>query len=498
MGKRYFLRTVMACVIICCLCLSGCGADNPDPNSEIKNSEDVGVGSGTESAQPASPNPTSPQAQGSPENAHPVPMSGQVVPEGREIVTLGTFGTVYSTSPMRKAVDLFNQAQEQYFVQIEIYSNLERFLMDIVRKQGTDLYNLYWGVNADNLAKKGVLEDLTPYFESSGVVGREDVVDAVWRAGSVDDKLYFLIPCFGCSGIVVEKGYTKDGAWSGKDYVELGKKYPGSMLNKSIQNPVAQILSELSEYMAAFIDWDDRTCSFGGGEFTDLLKDLKALSGYSYEAVDESATTAELVRGKTYLSLMVNFGMDSGMYGYRNIVGAFGDSYEIAGMPTADGSLKYSMTYYDQLYGMNAASGNKEGAWAFLEYLMSEEYQQPNPPNLIQGYNSPLGSLFPARKDALERGLQANIDYVTDPDEKVHYNINQYTKERTEGYEGFTEEDKQAVLRIIDNSYRMFFEHDYTLLNILTEETEPFFQGQKSAEEAAKIIQSRVSLYVSE
>lgn len=202
----------MACVIICCLCLSGCGADNPDPNSEIKNSEDVGVGSGTESAQPASPDPTAPQAQGSPENAHPVPMSGQVVPEGREIVTLGTFGTVYSTSPMRKAVDLFNQDQEQYFVQIEIYSNLERFLMDIVRKQGTDLYNLYWGVNADNLAKKGVLEDLTPYFESSGVVGREDVVDAVWRAGSVDDKLYFLIPCFGCSGIVVEKGYTKDGA----------------------------------------------------------------------------------------------------------------------------------------------------------------------------------------------------------------------------------------------------------------------------------------------
>lgn len=501
--KKNFLKTVITCVLICCLCFSGCGADKPDPNQEIKNNE--AVGGGTEPTQPTSPNPTNQLTQTNqpsqinPEDMHPVPMPEQYVPEGREIVTLGTFGKVYSTSPMYKAVELFNQAQEKYFVQIEIYYNLERFLIDIVRKQGTDLYNLYWGVSADDLAQKGVLEDLTPYFESSAVVSREDIVDAVWRAGSVDDKLYFLIPCFQCAGILVEKGYTKEGAWSGKDYIELGKKYPGSMLSKQIQDPSAQYLSELKEYMAAFINYEDRTCSFGGDEFIALLEDLKALSSYNYEAVDKSATMADLIRGKFYLTKLVTVGMDSGMYRYRDIIDAFGDSYDIAGMPTADGSLKYGMDYYDQMYGMNAASKNKEGAWAFLEYLLSEEYQQPEPPSINQGYKSPLGSQFPVRKDALERGLQANIDYVTDPNERIHYNINEYTKEKTaEGFEGFTEEDKQAVLHIIDNSYRPIFERDYTLLNILSEETEPFFQGHKSAAEVAKIIQSRVNLYLIE
>lgn len=503
MGKKGFLKTVITCAVICCLCFSGCGAGTPDQSSESGNSEAVGSGGeSTQSLRPAQDNQgdqDKQSAQSNPEAMHPAPMPGQYIPEGRDIVTLGTFGTVYSTSPMRKAVDLFNQAQEKYFVQIVVYYDLERFLIDIVRKQGTDLYNLYWGVSADDLVKKGVLEDLSPYFEGSDVVGREDIVDSVWRAGSVDDKLYFLIPCFSCHGLIVEKGYTKEGAWSGKDYIELGRKYQGSMLNDQIQKPTSQILSQLKEYMGAFINWDNRTCSFDGDEFVALLEALKALSSYNYEPVEKSATMADLIRGKIYLSQSVTINMDEGMYNYRDIKDAFGDGYEIAGYPTADGSLKYEMGYYDQIYGMNAASGNKEGAWAFLEYLMSEEYQQPAPPNFIRGYNPPLGFQFPARKDALERGLQANIDYVTDPNENVHNHINKYTQEKThEGYEGFTEEDKQAVLYIVDNSYRPSFDRDYTLLNILNEETEPFFQGHKSAEEVAKIIQSRVLLYLAE
>lgn len=501
MVKKFFVKTVITSALICCLCFYGCGANSQDQDMEIKNSESVGSGAEpTQSPQPAQNNQDNEHDQSNPEDMHRALMPGQIIPEGREIVTLGTFGTVYASSQMRKDVDAFNQSQKKYFVQIEIYKNIDQFLIDIARKQGTDLYNLYWGVSADDLAKKGILEDLTPYFEGSDIVGKEDIVDAVWRAGSVDDKLYFLIPSYTCKGILVEKGNTKEGAWSGKDYIELGKKNPGSMLNDQIQEPTAQILSELKEYMAAFINWEERTCSFDSDEFIALLESLKTLSSYSYEAVDEHATMADLIRGKTYLTKIMSLNMDAGMYSYRDIKDAFGDSYEIAGMPTADGSLKYGMDFYDRIYGMNAASENKEGVWAFLEYLVSEEYQQPTMPSHISGNSSPLGYDFPARKDSLERGLQANIDYVTDPNETTpHYHNNRYTKEKTaEGYEGFTEEDKQAVLRIIDNSYRMTFGSDHALLAILTEETEPFFQGHKSAEDVTKIIQSRVSLYLAE
>lgn len=495
MVKKKILKAVIACALVCCLCLSGCGAGTPDQDTETKNSE--AVGSGADSAQPTPSHQPTPQPA-SWEEYNRAPMPEQYVPEGREIITLGTLFRPTISSIIYKSVNAFNQAQDKYFVRIEIYSSYDKFLIDIARKQGTDLYDLYKGVSVDDLARKGILENLAPYFDDSDVVGREDVVDAVWRAGSVDDKLYFLIPRFQCSGILVEKGYTKEGAWSGKDYLELGKKYPDSMLSDGIQDPSQQILSQLKEYMAAFINWEDRTCSFDGDEFIALLEDLKVLGSYSYEAVDGSATLADLIRGKIYLTDFMALRMDFGISSYQDVRDAFGDSYEIAGVPTADGSLKYGLLY-DQMYGMNAASENKEGAWAFLEYLLSEKYQQPNSPYPISGQSSLLGMMFPARKDSLEQGLQANVDYAADPNEGVTYHrTNRYTNEKIEGYEGFTEEDKRAVLHIIDNTYRQSFEGDYILMNILFEEAEPFFQGQKSAKEVVKIIQSRVSLYLIE
>ena len=36
------------------------------------------------------------------------------------------------------------------------------------------------------------------------------------------------------------------------------------------------------------------------------------------------------------------------------------------------------------------------------------------------------------------------------------------------------------------------------LVNIITEETAPFFKGQKTAGETAEIIQNRISIYVKE
>lgn len=529
--KRRILKPTIICAFICILFLSGCGkggktgtesgqmaenetsagqtAENKtgtDQAAENKTESGPTAGNGTGSGQPTAEKPENISMER-------IPMPGQVVPEGREVITLGTFGEVMKTSAMCEAVSAFNRFQEQYFVYIESYSSYRQFTMDVARKQGTDLYDLSWGCRADNLVNKGILEDLTPYVENSGAVDRELIVDSVWRAGSVDDKLYFVIPSFRCSGILVEKGYTRDGAWSGKDFLDLAKKYPGSMLNDSIKSPVSQLINSLLEYMGAFFDWRSMTCSFDSDEFISLLETLKDLADYKYEDVDENATPAEQLYGKVYLTKNVLICQDEGVLSYRNIVNTFGDDFEIAGLPSADGSLRYAMRY-DQIYGMNAASEKKEGAWAFLEFLLSENYQQPNPPGILDKDEyeiveedsdsnitwiyggSYMNTAFPARKDMLEKGLQANIDYV---DEKDSYHINPYTGEREKGYAGFTGKDKQAVLRIIDNAYRPSYDTgDYTILIILQEETEPFFLGQKSAADVAEIIQSRMSLYLAE
>lgn len=483
--KGSFFEIAALCMLIFCVSFAGCGVPNEQQKESTQNADNQDTDNAeTESRSIVAETPSADELSA---------VQNEIDTSGKEVITLGTLGEVKDWEEMGKAVYEFNQAQDKYYLEIKVYDSYSKFTLDIVRKQGADIFDLS-NIGADLFARKDILEDLTPYFESSETVSREDIVDAVWRAGSIDGKLFCLIPCFSCQGVLVEKGYTKNGAWTQEDYLSLGEQYPDSMLNSSIQRPDSQILMYLKWCMGSYINWDELTCDYESESFIALLEKLKTLSEKKYDVPD--GTMAELIRDKLYLTQTVSISLETQMVGYKDIKDAFLDSYEIAGMPTGDGSLKYDMVY-SQIYGMNAASSNKEGAWAFLEYLLSEEYQQPSSTDILSA-SSLIGGNFPARKDLLEQALQENIDYVPDSSGSVHYAVNRYTKETTTEYREFTEEDRESILNMIDNTYRESSATDYQLLFIIAEETKPFFEGQKSAEEAAKIIQSRVSIYLVE
>ena len=61
-----------------------------------------------------------------------------------------------------------------------------------------------------------------------------------------------------------------------------------------------------------------------------------------------------------------------------------------------------------------------------------------------------------------------------------------------------TQEEVDAVKALIDSAEKISGSVDEQLVNIITEESEPFFKGQKSAEDVAKIIQNRIQTYVNE
>jgi len=48
------------------------------------------------------------------------------------------------------------------------------------------------------------------------------------------------------------------------------------------------------------------------------------------------------------------------------------------------------------------------------------------------------------------------------------------------------------------NNIKTVYSYDQSVMSIILEECEPFFAGQKTAEEVASIIQNRLSLYIAE
>lgn len=110
------------------------------------------------------------------------------------------------------------------------------------------------------------------------------------------------------------------------------------------------------------------------------------------------------------------------------------------------------------LMALSAVSENPEGAWDFARYYLTEEYQRS------------LESSLPVNRRLLEEWAQEET--------RRSY----YTDEKGEKVESVTAAP---------------FE-DKNVMNIIYEEMGSYFSGQKTAEDAAALIQNRVQMYVQE
>ena len=176
----------------------------------------------------------------------------------------------------------------------------------------------------------------------------------------------------------------------------------------------------------------------------------------------------------------------------------FGEPVTYIGYPTSNGG---SGTYMQvsELYAISAKSSNKDGAWAFIEGYLSQ------PADDMFSYG------LPASKSVLDATVEkaTNVTYMTDEDgnqildengnpipeggtSSIGYGDWEYT------YHTPTEEEVATLKDLISVAEPTSTSSDDEITNIITEEAEAFFKGQKSAADVANVIQSRVQVYVNE
>ncbi len=418
--------------------------------------------------------------------------ASEEVPEN--VVLLGALSADYQY--ISGKVNGFNQAQDDYNVKVQKYESIDAMFLDLVRGQGCDLLALS-PTDLKVLADRKGLEDLAPYLEKSEKVSREDLFDAVVEAGSVGGKLAGILPGFTVEAILVEKGSTEDGGWTVEEYLSLMDKYPDVPVSVYVDTLYSWLRCELSALPESFVNWDERTCSFENDEFIKAMETLKNYVERCKEAeIDKgsSASSADRLYNRQVQTLEVTVGYGQYFSDYQDIRDAFLDSFELAGWPSLDGKTRYPMTQSlikdagaTVLYSMNAASSKKAAAWRFLEYMLSE-YQETMAEKGNDG--------FPARRDIVERLLQEEVEAEVTEDFLI---MNYYTKERRPKRGNFTEEDKEQLLYILDHAVPpMVMQQWGTFYEIFVDELGAFIAGDKTAAEAARLLQNRISLYLSE
>ncbi len=417
-------------------------------------------------------------------------------------------GVLYENQELQAAAVAFNKTNDTYRITIKSYLDTNNWTETSYQDAITNINNDITSgsncpdildlsqLNVQQLAAKGVLEDLTPYLEKSTAFSKEDFIDGLLDGFTYDGALVTIPSTFDLNTVVGKTSLVGDEmGWSLDEMMEFAKKYPDAQLFDGVVQ--ATMLSYCMMFnQDAFIDWTKGECYFNSEEFKKLLEFVAMFPAeIDWENYEGGAKVEERQANQILLDA-------AGIYDFQEIQmypAMFGEEVTFVGFPTIDGSVG-CMLSASNLYGITSKSDNKEGAWAFLEgYLESAT-------------DSMFSWGFPALKEKFEEKIAeiTKVEYLLDEngeqvlDENGEHIVLGGTS--SIGWEDWeytyhtpTEEEIAQIRELISvaKPISTMMGSD-EILNIITEEAQAYLTGQKSIDEVVDIIQSRAQIYISE
>lgn len=450
----------------------------------------------------------------------------------KKIITLATLNM---DSEMRTLISDFNKNSSEYRIKVTDYSEyntgddytagITKLNTEIIAGRVPDIIAVGYFMPIDQYAAKGILEDLTPYIERD--IGKDALVEDFFKTLRDDNgKLYEAYSAFTMQTLVGLRSVVGDEAdWSFKKLQEAFATLPeGASIVGDYYSRTAALYMFLYSNMDKFVNWETGKCTFDSQDFIDLLETVKTFpADEDIKSNDgETAYVSDQVKVLTGKQLLSNANAYSLTDFRANTFYAYGkDDISFVGYPGTGAAF----SAVGMGYAISAKSENKEAAWQFVSRILTEDYQ--NGQNKYGYYNG-----FPTNEAVFDKMMKAEATptfgetvfsstYVvgnngTSSDgglgEREPYysgatndkGVHEQPK-TTYGFGGdftievyaMTEQEKEVVLDLLKNT-TAFMRYDTSLSDIINEEIQPFFKGEKSAADAAKMIQSRATIYVNE
>lgn len=428
--------------------------------------------------------------------------------EQKEIITVGSF---YQDNGFLQNVAVrFNKMNPAYHISLKYYFDpntgySEESLQDaikvmnaeIISGKGPDVLAVDgYSVDVSSLAQRGAIQDLTPYLEKSDKVHKEDYLESVIQAFTYDGVLTCIPTNFDIHTVAGRSSQVGDKmGWSLDDMIALMDANPDAVPFEYTQK--AEMLQVCIAFnQSAFVDYAQGTCSFDSEEFKKILEFVNRFPS-EYDGSDDRNELEKIRDGAVLLHEVDLYQPDS-----ITETPQFydGDDITYVGFPTLDGSVGCMMQVQDSsAYAILSASSHKEGAWAFLEYILQRKASDR------------YGSGFSSNKAVLESQLSEASAHPYEVDENGQVVLDESGEPVRANYGWMSWDDgadkiysyaplpeEVDTLRELIAVARPISLGDTEILSMITEEAEPYFQGQKTVDEVADIIQGRVKIYISE
>ena len=408
---------------------------------------------------------------------------------------------------LRDRVIEFNKKNDRVRIEVKNYSVYNNYDSDDpadynagVTKLNTEIISgtvpdllVLDNLPAQQYMAKGLLEDLWPYIDGDGELGRGKLISSVLDAVSFDGKLYQTVKSFSVQTIACPKSVVGNiTGWTLAEMRQFQDRMPaGSAIFTDMTRDNA--LQMFLMYGGAdFIDWESGKCSFNSQGFIDLLEYCNTFPAeidwekYEYQYVPELTRLQEgsLLGEQMYLSDILS---------YLRMKTLFGGEIAVVGFPCE--SREGNLLNVGGGVAMSSKCRDKEAAWEFLrqDFL-------PRGDNDMYSYGLPIN-----RADMDELVAEAmKKEYVKDENGRpVLQPITTWWMDNgtDEGYQMDIMPAEQAdideFMAIIESAKPMNG-YDQEVFDLIAAEAAAFFSNQKSARDVANVIQSKMQMYVNE
>ena len=433
----------------------------------------------------------------------------------RETLRLAVLTLYPFTSEM---VIRFNRTNPNYRIEITDYSEYDDYTSDdeadwnaginrlqteIIAGNAPDLIDISL-LSADRFGASGLLTDLYPLIDADPEMNRSDLNEHVLSAFEEDGKLYqtvsnyYVLTTAGLSERVGDRmGWTMEDLQ--KAMQTLRAENPESTVFDRFITADDVLTFLLYLELEDYVDWTTGECFFDSDSFIRLLEFVGSFpESFDWEA--ENPTLADMdsdARILEGIQLLKQCNFNRFEDAQSNTAGLGSANCSFVGYPTENGYGSMFAQIGDS-FAITSNCKDQDAEWQFVRQFFLPDYQEQ-----FEGFVFPTN--LAVYEDMKQNAMTA--EYERNPDGSYVLNEDGSRKEaerdtttvngRIYQYSIVSDEDVALVETVIGATTRVLGMDD-SMKAIITEGAAPFFAGQRSAEEAAKLIQSKAVLYVNE
>ncbi len=419
-----------------------------------------------------------------------------------------TLATAFGAYDVRKPVIEFNRNSQEYRIQIKDYYQdhqdyedytevIDKLNNDIIAGNMPDILLVDINMPFESYVSKGLLYDMYKLLNKDESFNKEDYFTNVLDAMSVNGKLYSISPSFSVSTVAIKSKFvdTNKKGWTMGELQALMAKLPKETETFIGTNRQEMMDMALSITLGRFIDKDSGKCYFDSQDFIDILKFTKGFNEKSFwEDLDYNNLPADFWEkyDRSYEEdrAILNLVYLNSFYQYTQLRDyTFKEDITLIGFPNSD--RNGSAIGVENRIAISSKSKLIDGCWEFVKSFLSDKYQESIT------YQWPVKiSAFDKMAEKAMKGEDGYGPIEPLIGDVVYDSIGMPNPMPQEGRK--ISEDDVKYIKSFLQSVDVLMSYEQGVMDIINEEAKMYYAGNKTAEETAKIIQSRVQIYVSE